>query len=102
VSLLGDKSGGLIFIVVLYSVKVALGVRADGSGATAYTKTTVFFKKTSHQNKTAGHQSYIFIFVVKHHNISVVDNEILKPVYSNLKERRIHIIIDVFSSRLIS
>ena len=36
-SLLGDKSGGLIFIVVLYSVKVALGVRADGTGATAYT-----------------------------------------------------------------
>lgn len=70
--------------------------------STVEAKNDRFFKKTSHQNKTAGHQSYIFIFVVKHHNISVVDNEILKPVYSNLKERRIHIIIDVFSSRLIS
>ena len=60
-----------------------------------------FFKKASHQNKTAGHQSYIFAFAVKHHNISVVDNEILKPVYRNLKEREIHIIIDIFSSRLI-
>ena len=43
-SLLGDKSGGLIFIVVLYSVKVALGVRADGSGAMAYTNITTIVR----------------------------------------------------------
>lgn len=60
-----------------------------------------FLKRASYLNKTAGHQSYIFDFADKHHNISVIDNESLKPVYSDLKERRIHIIIDIFSSRLI-